>query len=67
MGCAHPVEEFDRVWVRWIEIYDKELRLRFRRCQFSFAQGFDHACPMLRGKFLQGGRERRSQRVVLFD
>ena len=67
MRRADPVQERDRVRVRWIEIDDEELRLGFRRGRFRFAQGFDHARPMLRGKFLQGGRDRRSQRIVLFD
>ena len=64
---GHPVEEFDRVGVGWIEIDDKKLRVGFRRRRFRFAQRFDHPRAMLRGKFLQGRRDRRSQRVVLFD
>ncbi len=67
MRRANPVQELDRVGVRWIEIDDEKLRSVFGRRRFGFAQRFDHARPMLRGKFLQGGRDRRSQRVVLFD
>ena len=62
-----PIEEFNRVWARRIEIDDQERRTRFNHARLGLGQGFDRANAVLWREFLQRRSNGGGERIVFFD